>query len=45
MAPKKSRKPVQETVVEEPTQDPKVSLEFVREEEQEDLEDQEVQEE
>jgi hypothetical protein len=45
MAPKKSRKPLQETMVEEPTQDPKVSPEFVGEEEQEDSKDQEVQEE
>jgi len=39
MAPKKSRKPMQETMVEEPTQDLDVPLEAIREEEQEDLVD------
>jgi hypothetical protein len=43
MAPKKTRKPIQETMVKDPTQDPKVPPEFVGEEEQEDSEDQEVQ--
>jgi len=33
MAPKKTRKLVQETVVEEPTQDPDVPSEAIREEE------------
>jgi hypothetical protein len=39
MAPKKSRKPMQETMVEEPTQDLDVPLEAIREKEQEDLVD------
>jgi len=39
MAPKKTRKPVQETVVEEPTQDLDVPPEAIREEEQKDSED------
>jgi hypothetical protein len=38
MAPKKARKSVQETMVEEPTQDLDVPLEAIREEEQEDFE-------
>jgi hypothetical protein len=41
MAPKKSRKLVQETIVKEPTQDLKGPVETIREEEQEDFEDQE----
>jgi hypothetical protein len=36
MALKKSRKPLQETMVEEPTQDPEVPTEAIREEEQND---------
>ncbi len=43
MTAKKSRKLVQGTMVEEPTQYPEVPPEFVREEEQEDSEDQEAQ--
>jgi len=39
MAPKKTRKLVQETVVEEPTQDLDVPLEAIREEEQKGSED------
>ncbi len=34
MAPKKSRKPVQETMVEEPTQDLEDPIEAIREEEE-----------
>ncbi len=41
MAPKKTYKPVQETMVEEPTHDLNVPFEAIREEEQEDFEDQE----
>jgi hypothetical protein len=41
MAPKKTRKLVQETIVEEPTQDLDVPFEGIREEEQEDSEDEE----
>jgi len=41
MAPKRNRKPVQETMVEEPTQDLEVPSEVIREEEQEDFENQE----
>jgi hypothetical protein len=41
MAPKKSRKPMQKTTVEEPTQDLKVLTETIREEEQEDSESEE----
>ncbi len=37
MAPKKTRKPIQETMVEEPTQDLEVPFEAIREEEQEDF--------
>jgi hypothetical protein len=33
MAPKKSHKPIQETMVEEPTQDQEVPSEVIREEE------------
>jgi hypothetical protein len=44
MAPKKSRKPVQETMVEEPTQDREVPSQVIREEEQVDFEEQENQE-
>ncbi len=44
MAPKKTRKPVQETMVEEPTQDLDVPSEAIREEEQDDFEEQEDQE-
>jgi len=40
MAPKKNRKPVQESLVEEPTPDFDVPFEGIREEEQEDSEDQ-----
>jgi hypothetical protein len=39
MAPKKTRKLVQETVVEEPTQDSNVPPEAIREEEQKGFED------
>ncbi len=39
MAPKKTRKPVQETVVEEPTEDLDVPPEAMREEEQKGFED------
>jgi hypothetical protein len=42
MAPKKSHKPLQGTMVEKPTQDPEVPLEFVGKE-HEDSEDREVQ--
>ncbi len=45
MAPKKPRKLVQETMVEEATQDPEVPLEVIKEEEQKNSEDQEAQEE
>jgi hypothetical protein len=41
MAPKKSHKPMQETMVEEPTQDPEDPIKTIREEEQEDLEHEE----
>jgi hypothetical protein len=41
MAPKKTRKLVQETMVEKPTQDLDVPSEAIREEEQEDYEEQE----
>ncbi len=41
MAPKKTRKPIQETMVEEPTQDLFIPSEAIREEEQEDFEKQE----
>jgi len=41
MAPKKTRKVVQETVVEEPTQDPNVPPQAIRGEEQKDSEDEE----
>jgi hypothetical protein len=41
MAPKKNRKPVQESLVEKPTPDFNVPFEAIREEEQEDSEDQE----
>jgi hypothetical protein len=44
MALKKTRKPVQETVVEEPTQDLDVPFGAIKEEEQEDYEEQEDQE-
>jgi hypothetical protein len=44
MAPKKTHKPMQETMVEKSTQDQKVPLEVIREEEQEDFEEQETQE-
>jgi hypothetical protein len=44
MAPNKAHKPVQETMVEEPTQDLNVPLEAIREEEQEDFEEKEDQE-
>jgi hypothetical protein len=44
MAPKKTREPVQKTMVEESTQDLKVPFEVIREEEQEDFEKQEDQE-
>jgi hypothetical protein len=44
MAPKKTHKPVQETMVEKPTQDLDVSSEAIREEEQNDFEEQEDQE-
>jgi hypothetical protein len=37
IAPKRSHKPVQETMVEKPTQDRKVPSEAIREEEQEDF--------
>jgi hypothetical protein len=40
MAPKKTRKPMQETMVEKPTQDVEVPFEAIREEEQEDFEEQ-----
>jgi hypothetical protein len=43
MAPKKSHKPLQKTMVEEPTQDQEVPPEFVGEEEHEDSEDQKIQ--
>jgi hypothetical protein len=39
MAPKKTHKPMQKTMAEEPTQDRKVPLEAIREEEQEDFEE------
>jgi hypothetical protein len=38
MAPKKTRKLIQETMMEEPTQDREVPPEVIREEEQEDFE-------
>jgi len=41
MAPKRTHKLIQETMVEEPTQDLDVPSEVVREEEQEDSEDEE----
>jgi hypothetical protein len=41
MAPKKSRKPMQEIMVEEPTQDPEDPIETIRKEEQEDSEHEE----
>jgi hypothetical protein len=41
MAPKRTCKPIQETMVEEPTQDFKIPSEVIREEEQEDFEEQE----
>ncbi len=41
MAPKKTHKPIQETMVEESTQDLEVPFEAIREEEQEDFEEQE----
>jgi hypothetical protein len=44
MAPKKTRKLLQETMVEEPTQDLNVPSEAIREEEQDDFEEQEDQE-
>ncbi len=40
MAPKRTRKPIQNTMVEEPTQDLDVPSEAIREEEQEDFEEQ-----
>jgi hypothetical protein len=40
MAPKMTRKPIQETMVEKPTQDLEVPFEAIREEEQEDSEEQ-----
>jgi hypothetical protein len=44
MAPMKTRKPVQKTMVEEPTQDLDVPSKAIREEEQNDFEEQENQE-
>jgi len=44
MAPKKTRKPIQETMVKEPTRDIDVPFKAIREEEQEDFEEQEDQE-
>jgi hypothetical protein len=41
MAPKRTRKPIQETMVEELTQDLKVPSEAIREEEQKDSKEQE----
>jgi hypothetical protein len=41
MAPKRTHKPIHETMVEEPTQDREVPFEAIREEEQEDYEEQE----
>ncbi len=41
MAPKRTRKLVQDTMVEEPTEDLDVPFEAIRKEEQEDYEDQE----
>jgi hypothetical protein len=38
MAPKKTRKPIQETMVEEPTQDLNVPFEAIKEKEQDDFE-------
>jgi hypothetical protein len=38
MAPKKTRKPIQETMVEKPTHEQKVPLKPIREKEQEDQE-------
>ncbi len=43
MAPKKTRKLVQETMVDKPTQDLEVPSEAIREEKQEDYEKQEYQ--
>jgi hypothetical protein len=40
MAPKKTHKPIQETMVEKPTQDLDVPSKAIREEEQEDFENQ-----
>jgi len=44
MAPKKTSKPVQETMVEEPTQDLDVPSKAIREKDQDDFEEQEDQE-
>jgi hypothetical protein len=41
MAPKKSHKPIHESIVEEPTQDLDVPFETIKEEEQDDYEEQE----